>query len=147
MTQTTAKPKPKRKFRIRFGKNPQAETDKPDQKGKATEQKEGWSPLLLVICVLLGLLLAFAIAWNVQPFQEFIILLANRIDFTNFAEFLFALPGIGGVFQAIAQFFAIVLGILLYAIFQGLELAPYLYKRNPKRMRRIIEQWATWAKY
>jgi hypothetical protein len=142
MTQTATKTK--RKFRIRFGKNQQADLSKPDQN---EEQKEGWSPLLLVICVLLGLLLALAIAWNVQPFQDFIILLAARIDFTNFAEFLFALPGIGGLFQWIAGFFAAVLGILLYAIFQGLELAPYLYKRNPKRMRRIIEQWATWARY
>ena len=145
MTQTAAKNnKPKRKFRIRFGKNQQADVGNPEQN---EEQKEGWSPLLLFVCVLLGLLLLMAIAWNIQPFQDIIILLANRIDFTNFADFLFSLPGIGTLFQWIAQFFAIVLGIALYAIFQGLELAPYLYKRNPRRMRQIIEQWATWAKY
>ena len=107
MTQTAAKPK--RKFRIRFGKNQQADVSKPDQK---EEQKEGWSPLLFFVCVLLGLLLLLAIAWNAQPFQDFIILLANRIDFTNFAEFLFALPGIGELFQWIAGFFAIVLGLV-----------------------------------
>ena len=144
MTQTAAKPK--RKFRVRFGKNQQADIGKPEPK-QATEQKEGFSPLLLIVCVLLGLLLLLAIAWNVQPFQDFIILLANRIDFTNFADFLFAVPGIGALFQWIAQFFAIVLGLVLYAIFQGLELAPYLYKRNPRRMRQIIEQWSTWATY
>lgn len=142
MTQTAAKTK--RKFRIRFGKNKQADVSRPDQN---EEQKEGWSPLLLVVCLLLGLLLLLAIFWNVQPFVDIIILLANRIDFTNFAGFLFALPGIGALFQWIAGFFAAVLGTMLYAIFQGLELAPYLYKRNPRRMRQIIEQWATWAKY
>ncbi|MBM0745572.1 hypothetical protein JOY44_29570 (plasmid) [Phormidium sp. CLA17] len=142
MTQTADKSK--RKFRIRLGKNQQADASKPEPR---EEQKEGWSPLLLVVSLLLGLLLLMAIAWNVQPFQDFIVLLANRIDFTNLAEFLFALPGIGALFQAIARFFAIVLGILLYAIFQGLELAPYLYKRNPKRMRKIIEQWSAWARY
>ena len=142
MTQTAAKPK--RKFRVRLGKNQQADGDKPEQK---EEEKEGWSPLLLVICIALFLLLGLAIVWNVQPFMDIVILLADRIDFTNFAQFLFALPGIGGLFQSIAVSFAAALGIMLYAIFQVLELAPYLYKRDPKRMRRIIEHWATWAKY
>ncbi|MEX0272649.1 hypothetical protein AB3R30_26425 [Leptolyngbyaceae cyanobacterium UHCC 1019] len=142
MTQTAAKPK--RKFRVRLGKNQQADIGKSKQ---PEQEKEGFSPLLLIVCVLLILLLALAIAWNVQPFQDFIILLANRIDFTNFAEFLFALPGIGGLFQEIAKFFAVILGLMLYAIFQGIEIAPYLYKRNPKRMRKIIEQWSTWATY
>ena len=142
MTQTAAKPK--HKFRVRLGKNQQADGDKPEQK---EEEKEGWSPLLLVICIALFLLLGLAIVWNVQPFMDIVILLADRIDFTNFAQFLFALPGIGGLFQWIAVSFAAALGIMLYSIFQGLELAPFLYKRDPKRMRRIIEHWATWAKY
>ncbi|MBM0745662.1 hypothetical protein JOY44_30040 (plasmid) [Phormidium sp. CLA17] len=141
MTQTADNSK--RKLKIRFGKNRQASIGEPGQQN----EQEGWSPLLLVICLLLVLLLLMAIFFNVQPFVDFIILLANRIDFTNFAEFLFALPGIGALFQWIAGFFAALLGSMLYAIFQGLELAPYLYKRNPKRMRRIIEQWATWATY
>jgi len=149
MTQTTDQTadqrKTQRKFRIRDGKKKQTDTDKPQQpKG---EEKEGWSPLLFVYAFLLVSLLLLALFWNVQPFVTFIKLIAARVDFAEISRFLFSLPFIGGVFKFIAEFYAAVLGSLLYLIFQGLEIAPFLYKRNPARTQRILTAVAQWQTY
>jgi len=152
MTQTTDQTadqrKKQRKFRIWDGKKKkQPDTDKPQKPKEGGEEKEGWSPLLFVYAFLLVSLLLLALFWNVQPFVTFIKIIAARVDFAEISRFLFSLPFIGGVFRFIAEFYAAVLGGLLYLIFQGLEIAPFLYKRNPARTQRILTAVAQWQTY
>jgi len=148
MTQTADQRKKQRKFRIWAGKKKkQTDTDKPQKPKEGGEEKEGWSPLLFVYAFLLVSLLLLALFWNVQPFVTFIKIIAARVDFAEISRFLFSLPFIGGVFRFIAEFYAAVLGGLLYLIFQGLEIAPFLYKRNPARTQRILTAVAQWQTY
>ncbi|PZV06622.1 MAG: hypothetical protein DCF22_23410 [Leptolyngbya sp.] len=152
MTQTAAQRKDqrKRKFRVWKSKEKQADTDKPqepkDQQGDE-EERGGWSLLLLIYCFLLGSLVALALFWNVQPFITFIKVIATKVDFAEISRFLFSLPGIGGFFLWVANFYAALLGSMLYAIFQVIELTPYFYRRNPVRMRQTIAAWKNWATF
>jgi hypothetical protein len=109
--------------------------------------KRKFSLLMFLLCFALGITLGLILVWNVQPFIKFVEILAGKLSFSRFAEMLMNMWVIGAIFAAIARFIFAVIGTVIYAICQLIEVAPMLYRRDPERMKRLIEAWQGWAKY
>lgn len=114
--------------------HPNPETEKP--KGK-----RGFSPLMFMICFCLGVTLFLIAVWNVQPFIKFVELISTKFNFTQLIEVLQNLWGVGDFFKMVNF---VIVGSTIYLICQAFELGPMLYRRNPKRVRKLLNALAFW---
>lgn len=138
--------KPTKRNIVFKGRRPQKK-EGPSQHQEKPQGKRKFSFLIFFLCFCLGITLVLVIAWNIQPFIQFVEILASKIRFERFAELLFAIPFIGVLVQAIARFAFAVIGTTIYTICQVVEIAPMLYKRDSERLRRTLDDWISWSKY
>lgn len=93
---------------------------------------------LWILLVMLLLALGVAISWNVQPFIEMTARMANSVGGKGAEEILSKIPFIGPMLLGIGGGILVVTGLVWFAIFQLLELAPMLMTASSKRVLRMI---------
>lgn len=101
----------------------------------SSKPKRKTSLLMLTLLFALGVLLFIVVTWNVQPFIRFVELVAVRINFERFVSMLLNIWILGWFLSAILPFIYSFIGLILYLIFQLIEVSPILYRRDPDRLK------------
>jgi hypothetical protein len=94
---------------------------------------------MLTLLFALGILLFIVVTWNVQPFIRFVELVAVRINFDRFVSMLLNIWVLGWFLRIILPFIYSFIGLVLYLIFQLIEVSPILYRKDPERLKSLLQ--------
>ncbi len=96
------------------------------------------APYIAVLYVFLGIGVFFVALWNIGPYEVAARFIAQRFETSAIVGFLLALPLIGWLLSAIGYLFFWIVGAVVWAIIQLIELLPIVMTHNPGYVRSVL---------
>lgn len=98
------------------------------------------APYIAVLYVFLFIGVFFVALWNIGPYEVAVRFIASRFGTSALVPFLLTLPVIGWLLSGIGYLIFWIVGAVVWAIIQLIELLPIIMTYNPGYVRNVLQE-------
>ncbi len=142
------KPKDRRYFKVKGRGQAKGHASQPAPESIAGKPwQQSLRPWVNLLSLLLFAAVVIVCLWNIAPYEVAVRAIASRFEGTALLDFLLWLPVIGAILGAIGGFMFWVIGAVVWACIQVIELMPMFMTNHPGYVRSVLNAQAATPKF